>query len=119
MLERTEEDLKKNAEAFVSKLADSGIKSRVVKSTGQCGGGTLPNLGINSFAVSLTCEHKSQKKRSLFAEKVFRKLLDLDYPILGILRQGEILFDVLTLSEADFPYIAAVISQILSSQVEK
>lgn len=119
MLERTEEDLKKSAEALVSKLADSGIKSRVVKSTGQCGGGTLPNLGIESFAVSLTCEHKSQKKRSLFAEKVFRKLLDLDYPILGILRQGEILFDVLTLSEADFPYIAAAISQILSSQVEK
>jgi len=119
MLERTEEDLKKSAEAFVSKLADSGITSRVVKSTGQCGGGTLPNLELNSFAVSLACEHKSQNERSLFAENVFIKLLDLDYPILGILRQGEILFDVLTLSEADFPYIAAAISQILSSQVEK
>jgi L-seryl-tRNA(Ser) seleniumtransferase len=119
MLGRTKEDLKKSAGALGSKLAGSGITSRVVKSTGQCGGGSLPNLEIDSFAVSLTCEHKSQKKRSLFAEVVFRKLLDLDTPILGILRRGEILFDVLTLSEADFPYITAAISQIISSQVKK
>jgi L-seryl-tRNA(Ser) seleniumtransferase len=119
MLGRTREDLKKSAGTLVSKLADSGITSRVVKSIGQCGGGSLPNLEIDSFAVSLTCEHKSQKKRSLFAGGVFRKLLDLDTPILGILRRGEILFDVLTLSEADFPYITAAISQILSTGEKK
>jgi hypothetical protein len=79
----------------------------------------LPNLEIDSFAVSLTCEHQSQKERSLFAGEVFRKLLDLDTPILGILRRGEILFDVLTLAEADFPYITAAISQILSTGEKK
>jgi L-seryl-tRNA(Ser) seleniumtransferase len=116
MLERSGEDLKKSAGTLAAKFAESGIKARVVKSAGQCGGGTLPHLKIDSFAVALTSGHKSQKERSTFAEKVFRKLLDFDYPIVAILRRGEILFDVLTLLEADFPYMASAISQILSSQ---
>ncbi len=118
MLERREEELKKSAETLVHKLAESGVQSRVVKSTGQCGGGTLPHLKINSFAAALTCERKSPKERSAFAEKVFHKLLNLDYPIVAVLRQGKILFDVLTLSQSDFPYIATALSRVVSLQGE-
>lgn len=118
MLERKEADLEKSAAALVSQLAEAGVKARVVKSYGQCGGGTLPQLKMNSYAAVLACEQKSQKERSIFAEKVFHKLLKLDYPIVGILRQGEILFDVLTLSAADFPYIASAVSRAVNSVVK-
>ena len=74
------------------------------------------HLKINSFAVVLVCEQNSPKERSAFAERVFHKLLNLDYPIVAVLRQGEILLDVLTLSPADFPYICDVLSRIVSSQ---
>lgn len=116
MMERNEEELKKNAESLSHKLAESGVQSKVVTSTGQCGGGTLPHLKINSFAVVLVCEQNSPKERSAFAERVFHKLLNLDYPIVAVLRQGEILLDVLTLSPVDFPYICDALSRIVSSQ---
>jgi L-seryl-tRNA(Ser) seleniumtransferase len=118
MLERTEKELKKSAEALSGMLTCSGIKTRVIKSSGQCGGGTLPSLKINSFAVALVTDHKSQKGRSVFAEKVFRTLLDFDYPIVGILRQGEILFDVLTLCREDFPYIVNALSKVVPGNVK-
>jgi len=118
MLERKEEALKKSAQVLTQKLAEAGIESTVVKSTGQCGGGTLPHLKINSYAVALTCKQKSRKERSVFAEKVFHKLLNLDYPIVAVLRQGEILFDVLTLSQADLAYICDTLSRIIPPQEE-
>lgn len=116
MLERTGEDLKASAETLAAQLTKAGIKARVVKSTGQCGGGTLPHLKIDSFAAALTSNQKSQNERSAFAEEMFQELLNLDYPIVAILRKGEILFDVLTLSQEYFPYITDAVSKILSSQ---
>ncbi len=117
MLEQPEEKLKKKAGGLQQKLTDSGVDAKVVKSTAQCGGGTLPKLKIDSYAVALKSGHNSPKTRSRFAETVFHRLLDLDYPIIGILRQGDILFDVLTLSETDFPYITSAISEAISGDI--
>jgi len=111
ILEQTEAELKRKAGVLQRKLKGSGVDANVVKSTGQCGGGTLPKLKIDSYAVALNSGHRSPKARSRFAETVFHRLLDLDYPIIGILRRGDILFDVLTLSETDFPYITSAISE--------
>jgi len=119
MLEKSEEELKVKAETIVNKLNKSGIKAKVVKSIGQCGGGTLPILELNSFAVALISDHKSQKERSHFAENIFQKLLTLDYPVIGILRQGEILFDVLTLFENDFSYIESAIAETVLKEINK
>ncbi|MCP5045670.1 MAG: L-seryl-tRNA(Sec) selenium transferase [bacterium] len=112
ILEQSREMLEKKAGTLVNKLTELGIDADIVPSVGQCGGGTLPMLNIESFAVVLVSDHETQKERSLFAERVFKKLVHLDYPIIGILRQGEFLLDVLTLKEDDFPYIASVISSL-------
>lgn len=114
ILEQPEDELKRKADVLQRKLTDAGVDADVVKSTGRCGGGTLPKLKINSYAVVLNGGHRSPKARSSFAETVFHRLLDLDYPIIGILRRGDVLFDVLTLSETDFPYITSAISEALS-----
>ena len=115
MLGQSEKELEKRARALHRKLTGLGVKARIVRSTGQCGGGTLPGLKINSFAVAVVSDGQSQKTRSRFAEKLFAKLLELDCPILGILRQGEILFDVLTLSKPDISYITSAISEAVFS----
>ena len=77
--------------------------SEVVENIGYCGGGTLPDLEIKSYAVKLN---------NVEAEKVYYDLLKLDLPILGILRQGEILFDLLTVNETDLVYIAGAIKKL-------
>ena len=114
ILEQPEAELKRKANVLQRKLTDSGVDAKVVKSAAQCGGGTLPKLKIDSYAVELNSKHRSPGARSRFAEAVFHRLLDLDYPIIGILRRGDILFDVLTLSETDFPYITTAISEAVS-----
>jgi L-seryl-tRNA(Ser) seleniumtransferase len=118
MLEQKEEELEKRARLLYRKLTGLGVKARIVKSTGQCGGGTLPALKINSFAVAVVSDsdQQSQKTRSEFAEKLFAKLLELDCPVMGILRRGEILFDVLTLSKPDISYISSTISGAVFSR---
>ena len=117
MLERTEEELRKNAEILLNELMNAGLRAKIVKSNGQCGGGALPTQQLKSYAVALVSERRSRKDRALFAEKMFHKLLELDYPVIGILRKGEILFDVLTLSEADFPIVVSAISEVFSSRI--
>ncbi|UCH93703.1 MAG: L-seryl-tRNA(Sec) selenium transferase [Candidatus Aminicenantes bacterium] len=115
MLEQSEKELEKRARTLYRKLTGLGVKARIVRSTGQCGGGSLPALKINSFAVAVVSDRQSQKTRSRFAEKLFAKLLELDCPVMGILRQGEILFDVLTLSKSDISYITSAISEAVFS----
>ena len=101
MLRRSEKEIKKSAEKLLKKINSSGIQAKIVKTIGQCGGGTLPSVQINSYAIALICNHKSQKMRSAAAEKLYHRLLDLESPIIGILRRGEIIFDLLTIPESD------------------
>jgi L-seryl-tRNA(Ser) seleniumtransferase len=119
MLEKSEKELKERAELLQNQLMKAGVKAKVKNSTGQCGGGTLPVLELKSYAVTLTSDLKSQKERSRFAENIFRKLMALDYPVIGILRQGEILFDVLTLFEKDIPYMVSAISKTIIKEINK
>ncbi len=102
MLETKTEFLKEKAKKLKLKFERSGINAQIVESVAQCGGGTLPHLKLNSFAVKIISDKKSQRKRSIFAEKIHQSLLQTETPILGVLRKGEILFDVLTIDERDF-----------------
>lgn len=98
MLQRKPEEIKSLAEKLQSLIPNSAV----VENTGFCGGGTLPELEIKSYAIKLN---------NVDAEKLFYDLLKLDQPILGILRKGEFLFDLLTVSEADLVYIASAINK--------
>jgi len=92
MLQRKPEEIKLLAEKLQAMIPGSEI----VENTGFCGGGTLPELEIKSYAVKLN---------NVDAEKTFYGLLKLDQPILGILRKGELLFDVLTVDKKNLEYI--------------
>jgi len=116
ILEQTHDDLMKKVHILYSQLTGARIKNKVVDSMGQCGGGTLPTLKIKSAAVVLVCEEKSQTQRSRFAEKVFHRLLGLKVPIVGILRQGEVWFDVLTIPRDQLSYVVSSIIKAVSTQ---
>ncbi|MBU0501873.1 MAG: L-seryl-tRNA(Sec) selenium transferase [Candidatus Margulisbacteria bacterium] len=95
-LQRTPAEVK----ALAEKLQELIPGSEIVENIGYCGGGTLPELEIPSFAIKLN---------NVDAEKLFFCLLKLDQPILGILRKGELLIDLLTVEEKDLEYIAKMI----------
>ncbi|MFC1770320.1 L-seryl-tRNA(Sec) selenium transferase [Candidatus Margulisiibacteriota bacterium] len=112
-LERTEKELLSLAEKLKAEFEAKGFVSEVIKSQGQCGGGTLPELKIDSFGVKISLKDKKRKENVLFAEKLYQELLNLDKPVLGILRQGNLVFDVLTLNKEDIPYISIVCSHAI------
>jgi L-seryl-tRNA(Ser) seleniumtransferase len=108
MLNRKKEDLQKFAEKLVTELEICNIKSKIIRSEAQCGGGTLPQLRIDSLAVKIV--HNGNRN---FAKKLHKKLLELDKPILGVLREGDLLFDVLTIKEHEIKYIAESLKLIM------
>jgi L-seryl-tRNA(Ser) seleniumtransferase len=116
ILEQTHDDLMKKIHILYSQLTGARVKNKIVDSMGQSGGGTLPTLKIKSVAIVLVCEEKSQNQRSRFAENVFRQLLGLKVPIVGILRQGEVWFDVLTIPKDQLSYVAASIIKAVSGK---
>ncbi|NLP02051.1 MAG: L-seryl-tRNA(Sec) selenium transferase [Fibrobacter sp.] len=101
-LHRKDEEKREIAVTLKDELAKRQIASEISESTGQCGGGTLPDLKIPSYAVTLI---SPVKDREAFAESVFHNLLKRDLPVLGILREGRIVFDVFALSGKDLPVI--------------
>jgi L-seryl-tRNA(Ser) seleniumtransferase len=116
MLEQTDDVLRRRADALSGRLNDFHVPSDVVRSAARCGGGTLPRVEIPSFAVRLVSGKNSQKESSAFAERIFTALHRRERPIIAILRQGEILFDVFTLLDSDLFYIAETISHILKEE---
>lgn len=116
MMNSTPETLKRKAEALRESLQRFGVHSEIAPSSGRCGGGTLPELQIESYAVVLKSAGKSRQKRSDLASRLFHHLLEIERPILGVLRQGELLFDVLTLDESDFEHIGSAVSEALLAQ---
>ncbi|MFZ2957216.1 MAG: L-seryl-tRNA(Sec) selenium transferase [Candidatus Ozemobacteraceae bacterium] len=111
MLNSTVETLKKKAETLQGFFLRHHINSDIIGSIGRCGGGTLPELEIESFAVVLKSAEKSQRKRSEYADYLFRELLRHDHPVLAVLRKGELVFDVLTMNEEDFESVSLAVSQ--------
>jgi L-seryl-tRNA(Ser) seleniumtransferase len=96
------------AESLQTILTHYGIDTEIAPSTGQCGGGSLPDTGIESYAVMIRFG-KSNKESSTYAEKMYLQLLAHEKPVLGILRQGKIHFDMLTLDPLEIEIVGQVI----------
>jgi L-seryl-tRNA(Ser) seleniumtransferase len=114
MMRATPAELADKAERLSGCFARRNIATATLESIGRCGGGSLPDLEIKSFAVAVKTGESSQQRRSATALRLFHALLRRDRPILAVLRQGELVFDVLTLRETDFEEIAAAVSQAFS-----
>ena len=117
MLSRESDDLRKSAEALRDALVKKNIRADVVENQGQCGGGTLPDVNLPGFAVRMQFQG-TKKTQANMAEAVFKKLLARDRPVLGILREGSLLFDLRTVDDKDVPFVAEAISQILHDHDE-
>lgn len=114
MLKKSKSELYNIAKKLQNELAKFHIQSEIVESIAHSGGGTLPRLKIESYSVMLT----SPKNYKKFAESVFKNLLKLERPILGILREGNLHFDVLTIFGEDIPYISSETHEITRKMIK-
>jgi L-seryl-tRNA(Ser) seleniumtransferase len=105
----------RRAEQLQAKLTSLGVDSIVVESSAQVGGGSLPDVVLTSKAVSLATPEASAKNPGKYAERIHRKLLGLACPVVGVLREGRLLFDVLTVFDSDIEIAASEIAQATSS----
>jgi L-seryl-tRNA(Ser) seleniumtransferase len=96
MLEQDEDALKKRARRVGRSLrrADQGVVIEVKKLASEVGGGSLPDVLLPSYGVSLL-------PASMTVERFERRLRDLDVPIIGRIEKGRFLIDVRTIMEED------------------
>lgn len=113
MLGSSPDTLKKRAERLVSMLQQSDIAAKVVESKGQCGGGTLPGVEIESYAVAMVAKHESRQGRSDYAKRVYQSLLTARRPVVGVLRQGELIFDMLTLDDSELEQLNSTLRAVI------
>ena len=104
ILTQTDEELLSKAKYLQKALGTKNINSEIVDSLGQFGGGTLPDKELKSYAVKLTIDENNQK-RSKIAKRIYHQLLDLEKPVLSILKGANIYFDVLTLDTGEIDVI--------------
>ena len=117
MLTKTSDKLKKNAQLLNDELQQYKINTTFVKSKGQCGGGSLPGKEFDSFAVKINNDDLSNKERSGFAEKMYFGLLHHKNPVLGILKKGDIYFDLLTIPEENIMKTAKIINDVYKKRL--
>ena len=96
-LGRSKTFLKSAAEKCKAGLAAKGITAEIEASEGQVGGGTLPDIRIPSFTVRIV-QGSANKIRSTYAERMYHGLLHSPVPVLSILKQGSVGFDMLCLT---------------------
>ena len=116
LLERSPEDLEHLGSSLLKELNHLGIDARPVDSIGRCGGGTLPDLEINSMAIEILPQDGIEDDHHTFAECLFERLLQANPPVLAVLREGRILLDVLTLFPVNIPDIARALSKALNGE---
>ncbi|MCK5774834.1 MAG: L-seryl-tRNA(Sec) selenium transferase [Bacteroidales bacterium] len=104
-LNKSEKEIKETAELLKNALGKLNIYSKVMESKGKYGGGTLPDLEINSFSVKLLPADNNNR----LAKQLYHKLLEQEQPILSNLKSGAIYFDTLTLGKKDIKDVAETI----------
>jgi L-seryl-tRNA(Ser) seleniumtransferase len=119
MLSRQPSDILRSAVRLKEALASRSITASIVETSGQCGGGALPQMRLSSHAVKLEAHGATGADRSKASEKIHRQLLLLDLPVLGILREGEVLFDLRTVEERDIEYIAEAVEKVIDNSYFK
>lgn len=109
ILSQTDKVLESKARKLHKSLKKLNIDSVIVRHNAHCGGGTLPDLTIDSYAIKLSIPND---KNGTTAHKIYKSLLSLENPVLGVLQSGELLFDIYTVDITDAEYISKSISKI-------
>jgi L-seryl-tRNA(Ser) seleniumtransferase len=106
MFSQASGQLRARAECLAQALREKGVSCEIIESRGQFGGGSLPDAEIPSAAVRIAPPGTTVRENQAFAERIFHGLLRQEKPVLAVLREGRVLFDVLTLSDDDLSVIA-------------
>jgi len=100
-LNKSKEEINETAELLKSALDNYDICSKIVESKGKYGGGTLPDLELESYSVKLLPNDPNNH----LAKKLYHQLLEQEQPVLSNLKSGAIYFDALTLDNRDIDLI--------------
>ncbi len=115
MLSRDDTELRYLAGVLAGELQRLGVKAREVESFGQCGGGALPDVKIPSRAVEVLPGEGMDDAKATFAERIHGRLQAGETPVLGLLREGRLLLDVLTLNEDQLQQVAHLVSDAIAA----
>ncbi|MBP7563218.1 MAG: L-seryl-tRNA(Sec) selenium transferase [Candidatus Cloacimonetes bacterium] len=107
MLKQTESELKKRAQKCFSLLKKAGIESKIMPAKACTGGGTLPDLELVSYEVQLDTD-------SVKAETLYSELMTAKLPVVAILREGHLSFNMMTLSDYELKFITDQLTQLFS-----
>lgn len=109
MLSASREKLKKKADKLYGVISDSVHKCtvEVIEEYSQVGGGSVPGQMLDTFTVTLQPENIS-------VMELERRIRKCDVPIIARISKNRLLFDVRTIEEEDFSYIASRIAQCLN-----
>lgn len=110
MLQQNPEELQTRARELAEALRGRGVDCEVLESPARCGGGTLPELTIPGYGVSPAAPVKTAGERERFAERLHRRLLCCEPPVLAVLREGRLVIDVFTLTAADLSYVVDAVA---------
>jgi seryl-tRNA(Sec) selenium transferase len=83
------------------------------------GGGTNPESETESFAVKILFNEKNKKQNSEISAIVYKSLMKNHIPIIGILRKGELLFDIITCNENELTTISQALCQAMNNTSKK
>ena len=84
-------------------LAEKGVKNKVLKSVAQIGGGSLPDLKLDSFEVEIGGGN---------GEEMYFGLMTLDKPVVGLLRRRKVYLDVFTVDDGDVEGIVRGVERV-------
>jgi len=104
MLSTNSEELRYRAEELCREIARHGGAAEVIRTKSVAGGGSVPGLELDSFAISPAGDRS--------ADSYERELRIRDIPVIGRIEEGRLLLDLRTMFEEDFEYIAETVAGI-------
>ncbi|HNQ67484.1 MAG TPA: L-seryl-tRNA(Sec) selenium transferase [Bacteroidales bacterium] len=110
LISKKPDEIKLSAIKMVEMLKRHKIIAEAVQNTVQIGGGSLTDKEIQSYAVKLIPPEVSKKTKTKFVEELHHKLMNRHIPIIGILKKGDLLFDLLTVNDNDIEEVVNAVS---------
>jgi len=104
MLSQTKEILHSRAEALYEKIEELGGKVEIIETKSVAGGGSVPGLELDSYAVAPI--------GAMSADKMEQILRGMHVPIIGRIESDRYFIDMRTVFEDDYDYIANAVAEI-------
>ncbi len=104
MLNQTANQLEEKA-STLDTLLDKKIKKEVISTKIKTGGGSMPSVSLDSYAIQIS---EAEDKNA----SAYLKLLDLSRPIVTYLTQGKLNIDIISVENEDLIYISEEINKV-------